>query len=65
MARWRRGLLVAAVLLLLLAAAVLALQRWMAGDALRQRVEREATAALGVPVLLLVALAARVKARGA
>ncbi len=50
MARWRRGLLVAAVLLLLLAAAVLALQRWMAGDALRQRVEREATAALGVPV---------------
>lgn len=50
MSRVRRGSLVATLLLLLLAAAVLVLQGWMGGDALRQRVEREATAALGVPV---------------
>lgn len=39
-------------LLLVLAAAVLILQRWVGTDDFRQRVEREATAALGLPVTL-------------
>ena len=39
-------------LLLLLAAVVLSLQRWVGSDDFRQRVEREATAALGLPVTL-------------
>lgn len=51
--RWRRWLLIAgSLLLLLLAAAVLALQRWISTDEFRHRVEREATAALGVPLRL-------------
>src|SRR5687767_7365336 len=39
-----------ALLILLLAGVVLALHRWLATDDFRQRVEREASAALGVPL---------------
>ncbi|UUZ70220.1 hypothetical protein LP416_14450 [Polaromonas sp. P2-4] len=39
-------------LTLLLAAVVFTLQRWVSTDDFRQRVEREASAALGVPVTL-------------
>ncbi len=44
----KRGLVVAAVLLALLVAAVAALQHWLGSEAMRQRIETEATAALGV-----------------
>ncbi len=44
----KRGLVVAAVLLALLVLAVAALQHWLGSEAMRQRIETEATAALGV-----------------
>ncbi|MCZ8252832.1 MAG: hypothetical protein O9318_10210 [Hylemonella sp.] len=51
--RWPRWLLIAGlVLLLLVAGGGLALQRWISTDEFRLRVEREATAALGVPLRL-------------
>ncbi|MFC6281809.1 MULTISPECIES: hypothetical protein [Polaromonas] len=53
MARLLKWLLWAAlVAVLLLAATVFALHRWVGTDDFRQRVEREASAALGVPVVL-------------
>lgn len=53
MARTRRVLLVVGVALaLLLAGTGVALQRWISTDEFRQRIEREATAALGVPLQL-------------
>lgn len=53
MARLLKWLLWAALaVLLLLAATVFALHRWVGTDDFRQRVEREASAALGVPVVL-------------
>ncbi len=53
MARLLKWLLWAALAaVLLLAATVFALHRWVGTDDFRQRVEREASAALGVPVVL-------------
>lgn len=53
MARTRRVLLVVGVALaLLLAGTGVALQRWISTDEFRQRIEREATATLGVPLQL-------------
>ena len=53
MARLLKWLLWAALaVVLLLAATVFALHRWVGTDDFRQRVEREASAALGVPVVL-------------
>ncbi len=48
----RIPLIVLGLCLLLGAAAVVALHQWAAGAGLRERVEREATAALGLPVRL-------------
>lgn len=48
--RWRWLGVAAGVLLLTLGAGLLGLQRWAGGDDLRQRVERAATAAVGLPV---------------
>lgn len=51
MARWLKfGLLLLGVAALGLAAVALALQHWVGSADLRQRIEREASAALGVPV---------------
>jgi hypothetical protein len=51
--RWRRWLLIAGlVLLLLVTGGGFALQRWISTEEFRLRVEREATAALGVPLRL-------------
>jgi hypothetical protein len=53
MQRFLRPLaLLAALFLLLGAAVVIALNQWTGSDGFRQRVEREASAALGVPVAL-------------
>ncbi|MES2280472.1 MAG: hypothetical protein V4542_03585 [Pseudomonadota bacterium] len=53
MARYFKWLLWALlVLVVLLAAVILALHRWVGSDDFRQRVEREAGAALGVPVVV-------------
>lgn len=53
MARFLKWLLWAALAaVLLLAATVFALHRWVGTDNFRQRIEREASAALGVPVVL-------------
>ncbi len=49
---WIRFLVAAAVLLLVLAAGALALYRWVGQADFRERVSREASAALGVPVQL-------------
>jgi hypothetical protein len=49
---WIRCLLVLVALLALLGAGALALYRWVGQDDFRQRVEREASAAIGVPVQL-------------
>ena len=50
---WMRWALAAVlVVLVLVAAAALVLQRWAASDDFRARVEREASAALGVPLKL-------------
>jgi hypothetical protein len=50
MSRPRRAALAGALLLAGLTVLVLGLQHWIASDAMRERVEREASAALGVPV---------------
>uniref|UniRef100_UPI0035B216E0 hypothetical protein n=1 Tax=Hylemonella sp. TaxID=2066020 RepID=UPI0035B216E0 len=50
MPRTRRAALAALVLLAGLAVLLLGLQHWVASDAMRERIEREAAAALGVPV---------------
>ncbi|KAK6027527.1 hypothetical protein OSTOST_06441, partial [Ostertagia ostertagi] len=53
MARYFKWLLAALLaLVLLLAAVIFALHRWVGSDDFRQRVEREAGAALGVPVVV-------------
>ncbi len=53
MARYFKWLLVVLLaLVLLLAAVIFALHRWVGSDDFRQRVEREAGAALGVPVVV-------------
>lgn len=50
MSRLRRAALAGALLLAGLTVLVLGLQHWIASDAMRERIEREASAALGVPV---------------
>ena len=51
-AAWRWAWVVAGVLVAVLAAGLWGLQRWAGGDDLRGRVERAATASLGLPVQL-------------
>jgi hypothetical protein len=51
MARWLKvGLVLLGLVLVGVAAMALVLQHWVGSDDLRQRIEREATAALGLPV---------------
>ena len=50
MSRSRRVALAGVILVAMIVVLLLGLQRWIAADAMRERIEREATAALGVPV---------------
>jgi hypothetical protein len=50
MSRSRRAALAGVILVAGLVVLLLGAQRWIASDAMRERIEREATAALGVPV---------------